>query len=103
MPEISKKEKQLDWACRILMTTDVLFMLAGYLSFFQTKHQLVSPLIPTETVYRIFVDGGDEIMKASIIAAIIFLAGCWLYTFRLKKLSLLLFIISPVCFKLFLL
>lgn len=103
MPEISNKEKQLNWACRILMTIDVLVVLAGYISFFQAKRQLVSPLIPKETIYQIFYDGGDDIMKASMMAAIIFLSGIWLYTFGLKKMALLLFIISPVCFKLFLL
>jgi hypothetical protein len=103
MPEISKKEKQIDWACRILITVDLLIVLAGYFSFLQAKWQLASPLIPKETINQILSDGTDVIMKASIIAGSIFLPGIWLYTFKRKKLALVLFIVAPIIYKLLLL
>lgn len=85
------------------MTIDILVILGGYLSYFQAKRQLDSPLIPKHTAYQIFSDGGDIIMKASIVAAIIFLLGLCLYTFNKKMLALILFIVVPICFKLLLL
>ncbi len=103
MAELSKREKRLDWACRILMTFDLLVILAGYLSYFQAERQLVSPLIPKDMAIKIFSDSGDVIMKACIAAGIIFLSGLWLYTFKKKTLALILLICAPVCFKLLIL
>ena len=103
MVEILKREKQLEWACRILITVDVLVILSGYLSYLQIKRQLTSPLIPHTTITQIWYDSNDAIVKASIISAIIFLSGLWLYSFKKKNLALFLFISVPVCYKLLLL
>ena len=103
MTEISKKENQLQWACRILITVNVLLIIGGYISFFQTKYQLDSPLIPRSTVYQIFADSDNMIMKASIISAGIFLAGFWFYSFNKKKIAIILFSACIICFKLLLL
>ena len=102
MAEISKKENQLQWICRILITVNVLLIIGGYISFFQTKSQLVSPLIPRSTIYQIFEDTGSIIMKASIISAVIFLAGLWFYSFNKKKVAIILFAASIICFKILL-
>lgn len=56
MPTAEKTERQIEWMCRLLMTIDVPVISAGYLSYFQTKHQLISPLIPKTTVYDIMSD-----------------------------------------------
>lgn len=103
MAEIIKRENKLDWACRILITLDLVVILGGYFSYFQIRYQLVSPLIPQSTIDQIISDNVCIIMKASIGAAVIFLAGLWFYTFRKKTIALFLFIIAPICFKLFLL
>jgi hypothetical protein len=103
MPEISKKENQLQWICRILISINVLLIIGGYISFFQTKHQLDSPLIPRSTVYQIFADTDNMIMKASIISAGIFLAGFWFYSFNKKKTAIILFSACIISFKLLLL
>src|SRR3569832_2510578 len=99
MPETSKRENQISWACRILITFDMLENLAGYISFFNTKNQLVSPLIPNSTVYQIFADGGDSIMKSSMISAAIFIVGLWFYSFNKKILAIAFFAAAPICFK----
>ena len=98
MAEISKREKQLEWACRLLMTADVIVILSGYLSWFQTKYQLVTPLIPRSTIYEIFNDAGDIHFKVSIIAALIFLSGLWFYFFKKKILAIVLFSATIVLF-----
>lgn len=91
MPEILKREKQIEWACRILMTADVVIILSGYLSWFRTKRQLVTPLVPRSTIFEIFNDGGDAYFKISIAAALIFLAGLWFYSFQKKMPAIILF------------
>ena len=55
MPAVNR-DKQREWTCRILMTIDVIVIIAGYLSYFQTRYQLVSPLIPGSAIYQIMSD-----------------------------------------------
>jgi hypothetical protein len=101
MANLNKGEKQLDWACRIFIVADLFIVLAGYIFYFQSKWQLTSPLIPKDTVIHILYDGVDATLKVSMIAGLIFLPGLVLYTFSLKKLSLLLFITVPIFYLLF--
>lgn len=91
MTEISKREKQLEWLCRLLMTADVIVIISGYFSWFHAKRQLISPLIPRSTVFEIFSDAGDLHFNISIIAGFIFLAGLWLYSFKKKIAAIILF------------
>jgi hypothetical protein len=86
-----KKEQQLDWICRVLMTADIFVILSGYFSFFQTERKLVSPLIPRSTVYEVFSDGADVLFRISILAALIFIAGLWLYSFKKKIAAIVVF------------
>jgi hypothetical protein len=79
-----EREKRIDWICRILMTINVFILVAGYISYFQAKRQLVSPLIPKNILYQILEDGGDIIMKAIFGSAVLFLTGLWFYSFRKK-------------------
>lgn len=99
MTEISKKEKQIEWACRVLITLEVFVIIAGYIAYFQTKYQLVSPLIPHSILYEIT----DTYMKASLIASAGFLAGLWFYSFKKKTIALILFILSVLSYEIFLL
>jgi hypothetical protein len=99
MPEISKKGEKLDWICRILMILDIYVILAAYISYFQAKWQLVSPLIPRRTINQILYDSNDILMRAGIVSGILFLAGLWLYTFNKKIFAIILFIAVPVCFQ----
>ncbi|MBI5371491.1 MAG: hypothetical protein HZA79_05635 [Sphingobacteriales bacterium] len=89
MPEINKREKQLAWICRVLITLDLLVVTAGYLSFFQAKRQLSSPLIPASIRFQIIND--SYIFRASLLAAVFFLAGLWFYSFNKKGIAILLF------------
>ena len=103
MTALSKRENQLEWTCRILMTIDVIVILAGYLSYFQTKQQLISPLIPKSMVYQIMSDSGDVIMKISLISAIPFMTGLWLYSFKRKIAAVVLFGVTAILYKILLL
>ncbi|MEI9807890.1 MAG: hypothetical protein WDO16_08475 [Bacteroidota bacterium] len=103
MPENAGREKQLQWVCRILMTINVLLLCSGYISFFQLKYQLDSPLIPKSTIYRIFADTDKMIMNASIFSGIIFIAGFWFYSFNKKVIAAVLFATCIICFMLLLL
>jgi hypothetical protein len=89
MAEISKREKQIAWVCRILMTVDVLVIAAGYISFFQAQRQLMSPLIPKSTVYQILDD--SYTMKMSLISAGLFIIGLWFYSFNKKIIAIAFF------------
>lgn len=102
MTVILKREKQIEWACRILMTADVLVLVIGYISYFQTKQQLISPLIPKSAVYQILYDGNDVFMKASLISGSLFLTGLWFYSFKKKILAVVLFSLAIVFYKLLL-
>lgn len=94
MTETLRTEKQLDGICRVLMAAGMLVILAGYFSWFKTKRQLVSPLIPKSTVDTIYSDGSDIIFKACICAAVFFLCGLWAYTFQRKKIAIGFFLLS---------
>lgn len=91
MTETTKRDKQLNWLCRVLIIGDIAVILSGYFSWFQTKNQLISRLIPKRIIYEIFSDDGDMRFKISIIAAVIFLAGLLLYSFRKMLFAIILF------------
>lgn len=91
MPEISKKKKQLEWACRILMTVDVLVIAAGYVTFLQAQRQLMTPLIPESTIYEIIINSGNFIMKMSLVSAGLFITGLWFYSFNKKIIAIIFF------------
>jgi hypothetical protein len=99
MTKISKREKQMEWACRILMTVDVLIIVAAYISYFQAKQQLISPLIPKSIIYQILFDGNEVVMKISLILSIPFLAGLWFYSFKRKILAVVLFGLVVILYK----
>ena len=99
MSEILKRETKIEWACRVLMTVDVVVIVAGYISYFQAKNVLISPLIPKTTLYQILYDDNNIIMKASLIAGSFFLAGLWFYSFKRKIPAIVLFSLAIIFYK----
>jgi len=97
--DLIAREKRIEWICRILMTINVFILIRGYISYFQAKHQLVSPLIPKNIMYQILEDGGDIIMKGILGSAVLFLAGLWFYSFRKKIIAVILFSLSIIFYK----
>jgi len=91
------KGNRLEWICRILMTIDVIVIISGYLSYFQTRHQLVSPLIPKSAIYEIMSD--SHVMEASVISAILFLGGLWFYFFQKTLVAIAFFAGAILAFK----
>jgi len=73
-------------------------ILSGYLSWFQTKNQLVSPLIPESLTYQIFSDGGESYFRTSMIAGAVFLIGLLSYSFNKKTIALVIFVITALLF-----
>jgi len=97
MTETKNGGIKLEWICRLLMTIDIGVILSGYFSWFQTKRQLVSPLIPRTTVFEIFSDVSDRDFKISMASALIFLVGLWLYSFK-KKIPAVIAFSSTIAF-----
>ena len=99
MTGILKREKQVEWACRILITSDVLVIVAGYISYFQSKRQLMTPLIPKSTIYQILYDSNEIVMKACLLSACLFLSGLWFYSFKRKIPAVVLFSLAIISYK----
>ncbi len=78
MPEISEKPTWKEWACRALITLDLYLIAQGYASFFLTRHQLATPLIPQSMLYDI----STIEMKQGLATTIVLAAGLWLYFFK---------------------
>ena len=83
MTEIKKSDRAIEWVCRILFSVVILLLISGYISALQTRAQLVSPLIPQDTAEKIIAD--SRFYESSIGAGLVLLAGCWVYSFGMKK------------------
>lgn len=88
MPQRTGNEKWLNWSCRILIVLGILLVVSGYLSWYQSKSQLISPLIPKETIDQILED--SQVFEASIAAAVFLLGGVLSYTFNKRIAALVL-------------
>ena len=95
MLEISKREKQLDWVCKILISLDLYLTVSGYISYFQIKYQLTSPLIPRSTSYDI----SEIYMKAGLFAGIGLLAGLWFYFFQKRIIAIILLCLAAFSYE----
>ncbi|HNJ95026.1 MAG TPA: hypothetical protein PKL81_13605 [Ferruginibacter sp.] len=69
---------KLEIPCRILLILHVVVSLLGYISFFQTEYQLVSPLIPSNLVWQI----ARHSMIASIISGSLLVPSLLFYFFQ---------------------
>lgn len=95
MPEISNREKTSEWVCRILITLDLYLAVSGYIAFFQTKYQLITPLIPRSTLYEI----SEIYMKAGLFTGIGLLAGLWFYFFRKRIIAIILLCLAAFSYE----
>ena len=76
------RDKRIEWACRILLTLQLVFVIRGYIVFLQADFQLVSPLIPQSIIYDI----SRPYVITSLISGGFMLVALWLY-FINKKLA----------------
>ncbi len=97
MSNHSKKDTQLIWIYRIFVTLDIILIISGYISYYQTNYQLTSPLIPKSTIDVIMNDNG--LFKASIVTSIPFLAGILVWSFNKKTAAIILLILSVLVYK----
>lgn len=84
------KERNREWACRILLGIHLYRVVGGMIAYWQTKYQLASPLIPPQTLTQI----SEPYFKASLIIAAVFLLALWFYFFQRRIVTLTLSALS---------
>jgi len=89
----SKKDKRIEWICRVMLTLQLLLVVKGYVVFLQTKYQLVSPLIPESIIY----DVSNPHIISSLISSGFMLSSLWLYFINKKIASIVIAGISLLC------
>jgi hypothetical protein len=94
MPEISKREKRLEWACRIALSVNVFVIVSSYVAYFQARYQLDSPLIPPSTVHEIT----DAYMKSSLVVSGLFLIGLWFYFLKKRVVAIIILVFAVLFF-----
>lgn len=99
MTSLLKNEKVLDWICRVLITLNLLMVCGTYISYFQARQQLVSPLIPKGVVSTILYDTLNYTAKAALISACLLLGGLWAYSFKRKIMAIVLFGLAIILYK----
>jgi hypothetical protein len=80
-----KREKLIEWISRTLLTVHVWFVASGYITFLQTKRQLISPLIPRDLILQVSQPG----FYTSSVLSGSFLISLWLYFFRRRFLVII--------------
>jgi len=69
---------KLEWPCRILILINSVVALSGYVGFIQADYQLVSPLIPSSTVFQI----ARQSILASLPASVLLIIALGFYFFQ---------------------
>ena len=92
---INKKEKSIEWASRILLTLHLYCIAGGYIAFFQTRQQLVSPLIPESTLYEVTY----PYFTASLICLGLFLFSIWFYFLNRKIIVIIISALSILLYQ----
>jgi len=77
---------KLELPCRILLILNCLFASLGYVAFLQTDYQLVSPLIPSSTVFQI----AKHSIYASFPCAILLIFSLCFYFFQKRIMVIIL-------------
>ena len=95
MPEKSKRERYSEWACRILLTVHCWLTLSGYIAYLQAKHQLISPLIPEDTI-RVLTEPN---FYTGLCMGATFLLSIWFYFFRKKLITIIMSSISVLAYE----
>jgi len=91
----NKKGKSIEWVCRILLTLHLYCIAGGYIAFFQTRQQLVSPLIPENTLYQVTY----SYYTASLICLCLFLFSIWLYFLNRKIIVIIISALSILLYQ----
>jgi hypothetical protein len=95
MPEL-KKDKRIEWICRIVITLQLILVVRGYIVWLQTKHQLDSPLIPQSLVNEISY---PHVMPGLITSGLM-LATLWLYFLNKRMATIIIGAISLLLYQL---
>ena len=90
-----KTEQSMEWACRILLTVHLFRIVTGYIVYWQTEYQLVSPLLPKSIIGQI----SSPYFKASLIMATAFLVSLWFYFFKKRIVVIVISGVSIVLFE----
>lgn len=98
MTEIKKQVNYWDWICRILFSIVILLLISGYISVIQARAQLVSPLIPPQTINMIIAD--SRLYECSTGSGLFLLAGFWSYSFGKKKMAVALLVAAILVYQL---
>lgn len=98
MPENTKKERGLEWACRILLTVHLVLTLSGYTTYLQAKWQLSSPIIPKSTILEVT----EPALYTCLCIGLLFIVSSWFYFFRKKQVVIALSSISILGYELLL-
>jgi len=97
MPHTAEKEKWLNWVFRAFVLLDLYLIVSGYIAWYQTRYQLVSPLIPKQTINQIIAD--SQFFEASIVTAAFFLVGVVSYTFNKKTAALVFLCLGAIAYE----
>lgn len=81
-----RKNMRLEWGCRILLSIQLILTGSGYIKVWQTKYQLMSPLVPQSAVNTIISDVISYSYKPCFLLSASLLVALWLY-FLNKKLA----------------
>ncbi|MBS1511820.1 MAG: hypothetical protein JST86_13315 [Bacteroidetes bacterium] len=76
---------KLEKPCRIILIIHTLLTLAGYIVFIQAQYQLVSPIIPSSTLFEI-VKGN---MHSSLIVGVALIPSLLFYFFQKRIVTLI--------------
>lgn len=92
MQENIKQNNTKEWACRILLTLHLFSALTGYITYIQLRHQLISPLIPENTVDIISSPSFD----LSLVLGGTLLISMWLYFLKKRTACIIISAISLI-------
>lgn len=76
---------RLELICRALLITHSVCSLSGYISFIQTDYQLVSPLIPSSTVFQI----AKQSIFASFLPTVLLIPSLLFYFFQKRMIVII--------------
>jgi hypothetical protein len=94
MAQNTRKEKSLEWGCRIILTFHFLTVLSGYINYLETKYQLASPVIPTRLIEQM----STLYWRISLVQGVVFMVCLWFYFFRLRMITIIVSTIAVIAY-----
>ena len=88
---------KLERPCRILLLIHCFCAFIGYIAFLQTEHQLVSPLIPSSTVFQI----ARQSILASLPTAALLIVSLPFYFFQKRIMVIIVSSVAIISYILF--